>query len=281
MSTDRIVVGVDGSEPASRAVDWALSWAGAVGAPVTIIASEAVPPGKTADSPGLGEKAQQAITAEMERLGQGASDVELEAKALVAHPVTALLGASADAGAVVVGTRGAGALKGTVIGSISGAVAASAQSPTVVLSPHTPAEFDAQGPIVVGFDGDEPSLGAARLAISAAQAEGRLVRLLHAKSADRPEDAEPLDALVDRLRGEHPEVEIELSTTEGSAVDALTAASAEAAFVVLASQGHRGVPRFLLGSTTRALVQTSQAPVIVLTARSMERRWPVRDAKGR
>lgn len=276
MSTDRIVVGVDGSEPASRAVDWALSWAGAVGAPVTILASEAVPPGKTAESPGLGEKAQRVITTEMERLGEAAPDVDIEARALVAHPVTALLGASAEAGAVVVGTRGAGALQGTVIGSISGAVAASAQSPTVVLSPHTPAEFDADGPIVVGFDGDEPSLGAARLAIRAAQAEGRIVRLLHARTADGSEEAEPLDALVDQLRAEHAGVEIELSISEESAVDALTAASQEAAFVVLASQGHRGVPRFLLGSTTRALVQTSQAPVIVLTARSMDRPWPVR-----
>lgn len=276
MSTDRIVVGVDGSEPASRAVDWALSWAGAVGAPVTILASEAVPPGKTAESPGLGEKAQRVITTEMERLGEAAPDVDIEARALVAHPVTALLGASAEAGAVVVGTRGAGALQGTVIGSISGAVAASAQSPTVVLSPHTPAEFDADGPIVVGFDGDEPSLGAARLAIRAAQAEGRIVRLLHARTADGSEEAEPLDALVDQLRAEHAGVEIELSISEESAVDALTAASQEAAFVVLASQGHRGVPRFLLGSTTRALVQTSQAPVIVLTARSIDRPWPVR-----
>lgn len=274
MSTVRIVVGVDGSPPASRAVDWALSWASAVGAPVTILASEAVPPGKTAESPGLGEKAQAVISAELERLGGAAPDVDVEAKAIVAHPVTALLGASAEAGALVVGTRGAGALQGTVIGSISGAVAASAQCPTVVLSPHTGAEFDAQGPIVVGFDGGEPSLGAARLAISAAQAEGRAVRLLHARVSEDPEETGALDASVDRLRTESPDVPIELVTSEESAVDALTAASHEAAFVVLASQGHRGVPRFLLGSTTRALVQSSHAPVIVLTARSMERPWP-------
>lgn len=276
MSTERIVVGVDGSPAASRAVDWTLSWADAVGSAVTIIASEAVPPGKTAESPGLGEMARQVITTERERLAEGTTDVEVETKALVAHPVTALLGASAEAGAVVVGTRGAGALQGTVIGSISGAVAASAQCPTVVLSPHTPAEFDAHGPIIVGFDGEGPSLGAARLAISAAGAEGRLVRLLQARPADRDEDAEPVEALVERLRAEHAGVEIELGTAEESPADALTAASRDAAFVVLASQGHRGVPRFLLGPVTRALVQTSQAPVIVLTARSMDRRWPVR-----
>src|SRR5690606_27657298 len=156
VSTDRIVVGVDGSEAASRAVDWALSWARAVGSPVTIIASEAVPAGKTAESPGLGERAQHVIDGELARLGERSGEVE--ARALVAHPVTALLGASAEAGAVVVGTRGAGALQGSVVGSISGAVAASAQCPTVVLSPHSPTEFDPTGSIVIGFDGGESSL---------------------------------------------------------------------------------------------------------------------------
>lgn len=277
MSTDRIVVGVDGSEAASRAVDWALSWARAVGSPVTIIASEAVPAGKTAESPGLGERAQHVIDGELARLGERAGEVE--ARALVAHPVTALLGASAEAGAVVVGTRGAGALQGSVVGSISGAVAASAQCPTVVLSPHSPTEFDPTGSIVIGFDGGESSLSAARLAIGAAQAEGRVVRLLQGQ-ADVPAGADPLDPVVEALRAEYPDASIEFITAAGTAVEALTEASHEAAFVVMASEGHRGVPRFLLGSNTRAVVQSAHAPVIVLTARAMDRPWPVRDDQG-
>lgn len=274
MATEPIVVGVDDSPDASKALDWALSWAKAVGSPVRMMASEAVPPGRTTDSPGLGANAQAAIDQQVARLSKVAPDAVVEAEALVAHPVSALIAASHEAGAVVLGTRGVGAYQGSVIGSISGAVAASAHCPTVIITSNAPSAFDPDGPIVVGFDGSEPALGAARLAVSAAAAEGRSVRLIQAEVGKTSPD-EPLDHLVEDLRSGHPEVEIELIASEGSAVGALTSASRSAAFVVVASQGHRGVPGFLLGSTTRALVQSAQAPVIVLTARS-EKRWPVR-----
>jgi nucleotide-binding universal stress UspA family protein len=274
MTAEPIVVGVDDSPDASKALDWAVSWAAAVGSPVRMIASEAVPPGRTAESPGLGDQARAAIDLQVARLRKVAPNAQVETEALVAHPVSALIAASQEAGAVVLGTRGVGAYQGSVIGSISGAVAASAHCPTIIITSSAPSAYDPDGPIVVGFDGSESALGAARLAVSAAAAEGRSIRLLQAEVGTTSPD-EPLDGLVDELRGEHPDVEIELTASEGSAVGALTSASRSAAFVVVASQGHRGVPGFLLGSTTRALVQSAQAPVIVLTARS-EKRWPVR-----
>lgn len=274
MTPEPIVVGVDDSPDASKALDWALAWAGAVGSPVRILASEAVPPGRTTDSPGLGQKAQAAVDQQLERLRRVSPEAKVDAEALVAHPVTALITASQGAGAVVLGTRGVGAYQGSVIGSISGAVAASAHCPTVIITSNAPSAYDPDGPIVVGFDGSEPALGAARLAVSAAAAEGRSVRLIQAEVGTTSPD-EPLDDLVAELRGEHPEVDIELVASADNAVGALTSASRSAAFVVVASQGHRGVPGFLLGSTTRALVQSAQAPVIVLTSRS-EKRWPVR-----
>lgn len=274
MTPEPIVVGVDDSPDASKALDWALAWAGAVGSPVRILASEAVPPGRTTDSPGLGQKAQAAVDQQLERLHRVSPEAEVDAEVLVAHPVTALITASQGAGAVVLGTRGVGAYQGSVIGSISGAVAASAHCPTVIITSNAPSAYDPDGPIVVGFDGSEPALGAARLAVSAAAAEGRTVRLIQAEVGTTSPD-EPLDDLVAQLRGEHPEVDIELVASADNAVGALTSASRSAAFVVVASQGHRGVPGFLLGSTTRALVQSAQAPVIVLTSRS-EKRWPVR-----
>ncbi|KAB7745683.1 hypothetical protein GA707_07210 [Nostocoides sp. F2B08] len=272
-----IVVGIDGSPGASRALDWALSWAGSTGAPVRVIAAEAVPPGRTASSPGLGGTARAVIEGETSRLQEARADeadVRIETEALVAHPVSALIAESQQAGAVVVGTRGSGAYQGNVIGSIAGAVAASAHCPTVVIPPGAPDHHDDEGPIVVGFDGSEASLGAARLAVSAAAAEGREVVLVQAEIGETSPD-EPLDHIAETLRSEHPDVTIELRATAEDAAEALTAASGDAAFVVVSSHGHRGVPGFLLGSTARALVQTAQSPVIVLTGRS-ERRWPVR-----
>lgn len=276
VSTEPIVVGIDGSPGAARAVDWALSWAQAVGAPVRIIASESVPPGLRQDSPGLGAKAKAVIDAETERLGDGPSGVEISLEPLVAHPVTALLEASQTASAVVVGTRGSGAFQGSVIGSISGSVAAAAECPTVVLPPGAAAEFSADGPIVVGFDGSESAHAAASLAAQAAGVEGRRLRLVQAETGvTSPE--EPMDDVVDELRAGNEGVEIELVTVPGGAVQALTDESRDAAYLVMASQGHRGVPGFLLGSTTRALIQSAQCPVVVLTARS-EQLWPVRSS---
>ena len=274
MTAQTIVVGIDGSPGASRALDWALSWGEIVGAPVRFIAAEAVPPGRTAGSPELGGTAQAVVDAELARLRESGADAGAEAEAVVAHPVSAMIAQSREAGAVVVGTRGSGAYQGNVIGSIAGAIAASAHCPTVVIPPGAPERHDAEGPIVVGFDGSEASLGAARIAVSAAAAEGRAVVLIQAEIGSTSPD-EPLDHIADQLKSEHPDVTIELRATAEDAAEALTAASAEAAFVVVSSHGHRGVPGFLLGSTARALVQTAQAPVIVLTARS-EKRWPVR-----
>lgn len=273
MTAEPIVVGVDDSPDASKALDWALSWAAAIGAPVRMLASEAVPPGRTPDAPGLGLKAKEALEHQLARAARNAPEAVIDAEALVAHPVTALITASREAGAIVLGTRGIGAFQGSVIGSISGAVAASAYCPTVIITSSAPSTFDPDGPIVVGFDGSESALAAARLAASAAAAEGRSVRLIQAEAGTTSPD-EPLEEVVDELRSEQPGVEIELTASQDSAVGALSSASRSAAFVVVASQGHRGVPGFLLGSTTRALVQSSQAPVIVLTNRS-ERLWPV------
>lgn len=274
MSAEQIVVGLDGSPSAQRAVDWALSWAQSIGADVRIIASEALPPGHSPDDPDLGAKAEEIIEAEKQRLGSAPDGVKVELVALVSHPVTALLDASKEAAALVVGTRGVGAFKGSVVGSTSGAIAAQAYCPTVVIAPGCPEDFDAEGPIVVGFDGSEPSVGAARLAISAAAEEDRTVRLVQAE-ADETEES--LDGVVEKFRAEHPGVDIELVTEGGAPEEVLPEASRDAAYVVMASQGHRGVPGFLLGSTTRAVIQEAQAPVIVLTSRS-DKRWPAAQA---
>lgn len=273
MTAGHIVVGVDGSPDARRAVDWAASWASAVGAPLTLVAAQPIPPGRKPDSPGLGDAAQAALDAELARLDSEQAGLSVSGDVAISHPVTALVGASETAGAVVVGTKGTGGWRGTLVGSVSGNVAASAHCPTVVVPTEAPEAYDPTGPLVVGFDGSEAAQHAAMLALEAAAAEGRAVRLVQADAGVTSPD-EPLDIAVEELRQRHPDVEVELLHESGSAVDVLTQHSADAAFVVVASQGHRGVPGFLLGSTTRALVQTARCPVVVLTSRS-EKLWPV------
>ena len=268
MTAGHIVVGIDGSENSSRAVDWAQSWASALGRQVMLVSAVPAPPGRRPDTPGLDEKARQVLEAELSRAGVGVTG-----EAYVRHPVTALVEASQDAAAVVVGTKGTGGWRGGVTGSVSGNVAAASHAPTVVIPAEAKGDYSAEGPLVVGFDGSEAAMDAARHAVTAAAAEGRTVRLVQADTG-KSSPEEPLDDLVADLRREQPGVEIELVTEEGDAVEVLTEHSKDAAFVVVASNGHRGVPGFLLGSTARGLIQSSRAPVIVLTQLS-EHPWPV------
>lgn len=273
MTEGQIVVGVDGSNDARRATTWALSWAKAAGIPVSLIVAEPIPPGRTPDSPGLGEKAQATLDEEIAHFAGAADGVEVSGEVAISHPVTALVNASQSAGAVVVGTHGKGGWKGTLVGSVSGNVAAASHSPTVVLPTGAPGTYDPKGAIVVGYDGSEAASEAAALAIEAAAAEGRVVRLAQADTGVSSPD-EPLENQVAELREANPGVEIELISERTQAVELLTDLSRDAAFVVVASAGHGGVPGFLLGSTTRALVQSAQCPVLVLTRRS-EKLWPL------
>lgn len=274
MSAGHIAVGVDGSPNGRRAVDWAVSWASALGVPLLLVAAEPIPPGRSPDTPGLGETARRVLDEELTRVADEQPSLEVSGEVVIAHPVTALVDASKRAGAVVVGTKGTGGWRGTVLGSVSGNVAASARCPTVVIPTEAPAAFDSSNHLVVGFDGSDASVQTARLALQAAADEGRAVRLVQAEAGvTSPE--EPLETAVETLRQEHPGVAVDLVTVQGKAAEVLTEHSVDAAFVVVASQGHRGVPGFLLGSTTRALVQTASAPVIVLTHRSEEQLWPV------
>lgn len=271
MTAGHIVVGIDGSENSSRAVDWAQSWASALGREMTLVCAVPAPPGRNPDSPGLDTHAREVLDAELGRLGGRGGEVA--ARAVVRHPVTELVEASQEAAAVVVGTTGRGGWRGGVTGSVSGNVAAAAHAPTVVVPPSAASTFSPDGPLVVGFDGSEAALAAARQAVASAAAEGRSVRLVQADTG-KSSPAEPLDALVSDLRAEQPGVDVELVTAEGGAVDVLTDHSEGAAFVIVASNGHRGVPGFLLGSTARGLTRSSKAPVLVLT-RLSERSWPV------
>lgn len=273
MSEGPIVVGSDGSPDAQRAVDWALTWAREVDAPVSVVVAEPVPPGRKPDADGLGEKARAVLAQELERISAAFPDVEIDGRVEIHHPVTALVAASKEARAVVVGTRGTGGWRGTLVGSVSGNVAASAHAPTVVVPTRASASFDPHGRVVVGLDGSDASRSAAALAVSAAATEGRAVRLVQA-DVGGTSPAEPLEDVVAELCTAHPGAEVELVTVEGDAAEALTAQSQEAGLLVVASQGHRGVPGFLLGSTTRALVQSAMCPVVVLTAQS-KRLWPV------
>ncbi len=117
-SIHRIVVGVDGSEIAMKALDWAALEADRTGAVLEI---------HTAYEPGYVHVTQDEIQKNMERLveeatarvAQLAPGVTTKSVTREESPATALIEASDGADLLVVGARGLGGFKGLLLGSVS------------------------------------------------------------------------------------------------------------------------------------------------------------------
>lgn len=142
----RIVVGVDGSVHADRALRYAVEEAVSHGAAVTVVFAHVHPrslafgdsPGPMAwswlDEGGLHVAAQRELDGAVERVDPP-DGLDLEARLVEGHPVEALLGVASEVGAdlLVVGSRGRGGFRGLLLGSTSQEVVTNATCPVVVV----------------------------------------------------------------------------------------------------------------------------------------------------
>jgi nucleotide-binding universal stress UspA family protein len=138
----RIVVGVDGSAPSRRALDWAVAEAAAHDArlqvvnaydvaPFTLTVGIPVPPETE-----LVDKASRALLEEMTDEMVSTSRVEVELFAANGPPARTLLDAAAAADLLVVGSRGLGGLRRLLVGSVSQQCVYHSICPVAVV--HTP-----------------------------------------------------------------------------------------------------------------------------------------------
>lgn len=138
-----MVVGVDDSPGAERALEYTFARASERAAPVVAVAAWQLPTSFSAyaasellrtDSGELERKVQDRLDRVLAPLQERYPAVDVERRAVSAHPITALVDASGeDAQCVVVGSRGRGNLKGMLLGSISQGVLRHAQSPVIVV----------------------------------------------------------------------------------------------------------------------------------------------------
>lgn len=144
--TRSIVVGVDGSVHADRALRWAVDEAVAHGATVTVVFAHVHPrslafstdPGPMAwawlDEGSVHAAAARELDAAVARVGPP-EGLDLRTTLVEDHPVQALLATveEVDADMVVVGSRGRGGFRGLLLGSTSQEVVAHASCPVVVV----------------------------------------------------------------------------------------------------------------------------------------------------
>ncbi len=138
-----IVVGIDGSHNASRALEWAMAEATVRKARLTVLTVHPVPAsywtgaptmlagdeGKVAEFRQSAESAVAATTAKL-----GASQPEsVTVTAVSGFPAQELINASKDSDLLVVGARGGGGFAVLMLGSVSNQVVHHAACPVVVV----------------------------------------------------------------------------------------------------------------------------------------------------
>lgn len=152
--SDRIVVGVDGSEPSKHALRWGQSLAHMTGMHVEAVAAWELFTGWGALGAGWaampadwnpGDDAEQALAATVDDVFGGQRPPGLRTVVREGNPARVLLEASKGARVLVVGSRGHGGFAGLLLGSVSAACAEHAGCPVLVVHGATPPPALASG----------------------------------------------------------------------------------------------------------------------------------------
>ncbi|GAA1113181.1 universal stress protein [Nocardiopsis metallicus] len=146
---DRIVVGVDDSTTARRALGLAVSLAAEADAELVVVHSWELPypydpvamtaAGYRPQPEVLEQHADEFVAALIaEAMDEQRDDVDVQVTVVKTetNPVDALLEASKEADAVVVGSRGRGTVRGLLLGSVSQGILHRSKIPVVVLPKH-------------------------------------------------------------------------------------------------------------------------------------------------
>lgn len=287
-----VVVAVDGSDASNNAVRWAANTAMKRGVPLRLAASYTmpqflyaegmVPPQELFDE--LQAETMEKIEAARDIAHEVAPDIKIGYTIAEGSPIDMLLEMSSDVTMLVMGSRGLGGLSGMVMGSVSAAVVSHANCPVVVVrEDNHVTELNKYGPVVVGVDGSDISQLATEFAFAEAQARGSKLVAVHTWmdmqvqaslaglaaaqqewNVIEDEQTQVLHERLEPLLAKYPDVEVEMVITRDRPVRALVDASKDSQLLVVGSHGRGGFRGMLLGSTSRALLQSSPCPMVVV-----------------
>ncbi|MGW3645199.1 universal stress protein [Streptomyces sp. NPDC000878] len=289
-----VVVGVDGSEPSLRAVDWAADEAALRGVPLRLVyASLWERYEGAALAQDLGRSSEQVLAdkivdAGAKRAHRREADLKISAEVLPDDAVSALLREGRNASALVLGSRGRSGIAELLLGSVSLAVAARSDCPVIVLrgSHDERARPGIEQRIVLGVGEDAESAAAVSFAFQEAADRYAGLQAVRAwrwpahETTDYPlMTGEParhheqratgiLDvALRDAVR-DHPSVQVRRQTAEGPARKVLVDASATADLLVVGARRRKGHFGLQLGRVAHAVLHHSACPVAVVPQRA-------------
>lgn len=282
-----ILVAVDGSKSANRALLWAAREAVLRTVPLRLAHVYTWPisgyPGPIPASmfTALQEDSVQilAAAAALVRDAEPALDPATVSRGGVVLPV--LLQLAQESELTVVGSRGLGGFSGLLLGSVGTGLAARAACPVVVVRGAEPA---ADAPVVVGVDGSEFGDLALAAAFRAAELHHAPLLAVHCwqdplgdafagREDERPDfdraswESVAATMLAERLvdwRSRFPDVQVESAVDWRRPTKALLQHSTGARLLVVGSRGRGDFVGLLLGSTSRSMIQHADCPVMVV-----------------
>lgn len=284
-----LVVGVDGSASAYRAVQWAAAEAARRGVPLRLVRAFSWTTSELRGTDQAQQYRDRLLTTARDQVARAARiaadtrpDVETTTQVAVGTPIEVLATEARRAQLLVLGDRGLGGLTGLVLGSVAVGVAAHAACPVVIVrGDQVPGGADggARGPVVVGIDGSPLSEDALAFAFEEAALHGADLIAVHAWSATLIDEAlAPLmdwdaiaveeDAvLAERLAGwgqKYPQVAVRRRVVRDGAVRALVEVSRGARLVVVGSRGRGNAAGLFLGSVSHGVLHAAHCPVVVV-----------------
>ncbi|GAA0904948.1 universal stress protein [Pseudonocardia zijingensis] len=290
MSTTRpgstVVVGVDGSEPARRAVRWAAQEAVRRGLPLRVVMAFEWMSGQPVGLAALGDRyrdvmldtARRQLTEAAQLAEHEQPALEVQQQLVVGYPIPVLSAEAEHAELVVIGDRGVGGVAGLLLGSVAVALASRAECPVVVVRGEAEVP-DPAAPVVVGVDGSPISEAALAFAFEAAAARKVPLVAVHTwwDLIVDPTMAPLLDwdaiendereVLAERLAGwaeKYPDVHVQRLVSRDRPAHALVEQSLRAQLLVVGSRGRGGLAGLVLGSVSNAVLHRAHCPVAVV-----------------
>ena len=284
-----VVVGVDGSEPAAAALDWAVRQSALEARELIIVHACGVPGAMqdfediVANERGLKSVGRSIAREAVREARLTDPTVGVESVVTMGHAETVLAEASETAHLLVVGARGRGTVASALLGSVSATLARESHCPVVVVRTFAEAPEDDDRPVVVGVDGTPASSAAVEFGFKTASLREVPLTLLHAtwdlreqvssvvdvrsyaEKVNLSEEEERLVAeTVAGLCEKYPDVAVTETYRRGEPVGRLVEASRAASLVVVGSRGRRLLATTLLGSVSRGVAERAYCPVAVV-----------------
>jgi len=281
-----LVVCVDGSEPAARAVRYATAVARQRGCVLRLVhvLHAAIPlaprmPLFGADElRSIGLQVIQDASLEVREL----SDNEVVTEEVLSHGqlVPAILSHAQCASGIVMASRSGGA-QHLLTGSTTAGVLAGSHVPVTCVPPEWNADVR-RGGVVVGI-ANPASKALVEPALARAHEQGEGLTLLHAWRPEglydaaigghalvdiwKRESEKTMREMVAGRRDRYPDVEVDIDLRYDRPAVALVSASHDADLLVLGRRGHRGPPGLAVGSVARVMMHAAACPVEILPVR--------------